>query len=288
MKSEFSLRFDGGLASGGELDFYDAAVSQEGFARLLLIAGHFAATGKIIHKAPYSEADVRIRAIERGSFLLTATVVIGTAAISGGAGAVVAHLLNRALPKHDTQMADLYREQRETNRLLRKQMGLEPKGWAEILEEEKLLKDVDEEVQTIRGITASALAKTFRPLGRSAKTCVVGAGPAQDPIRIVDEYMANRIVADELDKEFISTTGVVNNYSQSTQTGFMWDDTCNRRIPYEHDGDKLPPGNDFSWSLYHQKPIAVHGRYVRWLDGSVKKILIRSTEKISQEERFRD
>jgi hypothetical protein len=286
MKSEFSLSFDGGLASEGQLDFYDAAFCQEGFARFLLIAGHFAATGKIIHKAPFSEAEVRVHAPERGSFIITATVSVAGLAISAGVTAVVAHLLNRALPKHDSQMADIYREQKETNRLLRQQMGLEPKGWAQILEEEKLLPSHDEEIQTLRGITAPALSKTFRPLGRSAEHCLVSAGPASDPIRVVDEIMASAIIADEVDENFVSTTGVVNNFSQSNEAGYIWDDQCGRRIPFEYEGEKLPPGNDFSWSLYHQKPIAVYGRYVRWLDGSVKKILVTSSERISDSERF--
>jgi hypothetical protein len=286
MREQFSLRFDGGLASDGQLDFYDAASSQEGFARLLAVTGHFAATGRVIHKAPYSEADVRIEAPRRGSFLISVAVVVGTAVISGGVGAVVAHLLNRSLPRHDPQMQAVHKEMKEANRLKRIELGLEPRGWAQIVEEERLLADRDEEIQTLRGILAVSMAKTFRPLGRSADTCAIGVGRAADPIRVMDAQMAARIIADEVDKEFVATTGVVNNFSQSQQTGFLWDDLLGRRIPFECDGEKLPAGNDFSWSLFEQKPVAVRGRYVRWVDGSVKKILIRSSERIKHDERF--
>lgn len=286
-----SLTFSGKSADGGRLDFYDAAASYEGFARFLSLSAHFYATGKIITKAPYSAARVEILAPERGSFITGILVAVGESAVGGGVGAFIGYVLGRHLPKHDPQMQKLYEEQKETNRLLRKQMGIEPKSWAEIdaeqaRREEEFYRRVRPELDTLRSITAPALAKTFRPLGRSADTAVISVGQDRRPVRAVNRHMADMIDADQIDERNIITTGVISDFSQATQKGFYWDDREGRRVRFEFDGYKLEKRNDLSWSLFEQEPLALHGKYVRFLDGSVKKLLVRHTERIQRSEQF--
>ena len=279
------LRFDGGIAAEGELNIYDGALSYEGIGRFLLIAAHYYATGKINTKAPFSKADVRIKSPERGSFVLAVTVGVASAVIAAPFVAYITYLMNKSLPSHDPQMQSIYNELKEANRLKRKEMGLEPKSWAETVDYDEELKKHRAELQALRSILTPSLEKSFRPIGRSAEYGVVSVGRDAQPVRVLNTEMVRQIDADILDDEPVITTGVVNDFSQSTQRGFFWDDREDRRIRFHYDAGKLPKRNDLSWSLYEQEPLALTGKYVRYLDGSVKKLLIRSTEKIAQNER---
>lgn len=280
------LRFDGGLASRGELDIYDAASSYDGIGRFLLLAAHYYATGKIITKAPFSAADITIRSPERGSFLISIAISVIGMVVAAPFVAYITYLINKSLPSHDPMTEKIYKELREANRLKRLEMGIEPASWLEIDQYETELEKHRAELQTLRSILTPSLEKALRPVGRSAQTALISAGRLSDPIRVLNTEMVRQIDADIIDETLISTTGVVNDFSQSTQRGFVWDDREGRRIRFHFDADKLPKRNDLSWSLYEQAPLALYGKYVRFLDGSVKKLLIRSTERIERSERM--
>ena len=287
MKSDlFHLRFEGGMADDGQLNVYDGASSYEGFGRFLLLAGHYYATGKIMTKAPFSEADVRISSPREGSFLLTVAAGVAAGVIVVPFGYFIKHLLDKAFPSHDPQMQKVYEELKEANKLKRKELGIEPMSWAQIESYDEELKKHTAELQTLRSIVTPALSRAMRPVGRSAKTVQVSTGKDMMPIRALNENMVRQIDADIIDDTGVVTTGVVNDFSQSTQKGFVWDDREGRRIRFHFDADKLPKRNDLSWSLYEQAPLALHGIYVRYLDGAVKKILIRRTERIPADERM--
>ncbi|MBB5693339.1 hypothetical protein [Muricoccus pecuniae] len=68
--SQIGFRFQGGIASRGQLSFYEAGRYRYAAARLLYTAEHFRKTGEVLERlSVYVEADFRVTAPIDGSFL---------------------------------------------------------------------------------------------------------------------------------------------------------------------------------------------------------------------------
>jgi hypothetical protein len=96
------IRFDGGLASRGQLDFYEFSRSQYGLARFVATVEHFRRTGEVAARITRGNyVELSITAPQRGSFIqdILVQTVSGTAAGVATAGflatlAYVWHLLS--------------------------------------------------------------------------------------------------------------------------------------------------------------------------------------------------
>jgi hypothetical protein len=70
--TQIGFRFQGGIASKGQLSFYEAGRYRYAAARLLYTAEHFRKTGEVLDRLNiYVEADFRVTAPTEGSFLET-------------------------------------------------------------------------------------------------------------------------------------------------------------------------------------------------------------------------
>jgi hypothetical protein len=70
-----TLKFDGGLASTGKLDFYEFGRSQYAFARFIATIEHFRRSGEVAeHIGRRTYVDITVSSPERGSFLETILV----------------------------------------------------------------------------------------------------------------------------------------------------------------------------------------------------------------------
>lgn len=101
----YRFRFDGGLAAGGELNFYELSRSQYAAARLLYTLVRYQESGRVVARlTERTIADIRVRTPDRGSFIydaflyLSASGTMAAAAIPVPLSALLAMVLDRVLP----------------------------------------------------------------------------------------------------------------------------------------------------------------------------------------------
>lgn len=280
-ESHIQILYQGLDADENMLDLYDASKSFDGLARSLAIIGHYYETGEINSKAPFSSSKVYVLRSEEGSFKQNLLIAIAGGVVSAPFSAFAGTLLDHWLPPHNPQMERLIDSIEENNRLLSGDIDPKEPDYISETDINECLEYIDKnapEIQALRGVTANAMEKIYRPVGRTAKYTTILAGCNQKPIRAMDEFMVGLIRTDELDNDFSITEGTIDTYAFRSRRGYFWDNNLERSIPFEYDGSsKLSAENDFSWSLHKRKPITLNGRYVRWFDGKPKKMIIRST-----------
>lgn len=290
-ESLFQLTFDGGLAAEGTLDFYDASISNYGLARTLAIVGHYYSTGEIIAQAPRSGAKVFITVPEDGSFKQTIIAATVAGVIAAPFTVFASRILEDWIPKsEDPQLKQIIELLKEQNEILRKEHGLPPdqtenEKQQSAIVDEHVRRNADE-IQVLRSVTSNSFRNIFRPVGRSARTLAITSGPYQRPIRSADPSVVARIESERIDQDTIIIHGIVNSFSRSSKTGVMMSDDLGRgfRFQYEHP-ERLPREDIFSWSQYYGREIRVTGRFVRFYDGNIKKMLIYSAEPVLKEDK---
>lgn len=285
-ESQLQLTFQGLDADLARLDLYDFSISNYGLARTLQIIGHYYVTGDIIAHAPKSKLDLWVIAPEPGSFKQTiiagAIAGIIAAPFNEFAGRIIDRWLPAQVDPQQQQIIDLLTQQ---NEILREQRGLPknvptPKEQTDREEINSYLSNHDDHVQILRSITSSSFKSIFRPIGRCANLVAITEGPENRPIGIVDPYLLAQIESDRLDPETVTMTGVVNSFSRSSKTGVMFSEEIGRgfRFQYEHP-ERLPREDLFSWNEYTGRQIRVTGRFVRFFDEKIKKLLIYYVER---------
>lgn len=285
-ESRFQLRFQGLDADAARLDLYDTSISNYGLARTLQIVGHYYITGDIIAHAPKSKLDLWIVAAEAGSF--KQTVIAGAVAgiIAAPFGDFAGRIIDKWLPPPiDPQLQQIVELLKDQNELLRKAQGL-PANTSTPEEQtdkhiiDSFLENHDDELQVLRSITSSSFKNIFRPIGRSAYSVGITQGPTERPIGVVDPELLSRIQSDYPDPEVMTLSGVVNSFSRSSKTGVLFSEEIGRgfRFQYEHP-ERLEREDLFSWSQYSGKKIRVTGRFIKFFDGKIKKLLIYHVER---------
>jgi hypothetical protein len=285
-ESQLQLTFQGLDADLSRLDIYDTSISNYGLARTLQIIGHYYVTGDIISHAPKSKLDLWVVPPEPGSFRqkVIAGAVVGI--ISAPFSEFAGRIIDRWLPSpNDPQQQQIIELLKEQNELIREQRGL-PRASPTSTEQtsrneiDQYLSNHDDHLQILRSITSTSFKNIFRPIGRSAQNVVLTEGPEQRPIGLVDPQLLAQIESDRLDEDTATLTGVVNSFSRSSKTGVMFSEEIGRgfRFQYEHP-ERLPREDLFSWSQYSGQKIRVTGRFVRFFDEKIKKLLIYHVER---------
>jgi len=287
--NRFQLTYFGRLAEGKRLDMYDGAASFYGFARTAAILGHFYATGNINAHAPRSEAKVFLEPAEEGSYKQVIAVAVLTAVVSVPLTLFLGRIMDSWLPTEDAQAAQIIALLEESNRL--KRIELQSRGVAaddspeEIEEVDQFIERNKDKLDVLRSITSVAFKDIFRPVGRSADYVSVSRGPAEAPIGVINQRALQLLQADRPDDEVSTVVGVVSSFSRGAKTGVLFSRDMGRSFRFEYDSkEKLPPEDDFSWSQYYQRPIRLRGRFVRFYDGKIKKLIVYSVERLNETE----
>lgn len=80
-EDQYRFRFDGGLATNGEMNFYELSRSQYAAARLLYTLARYQETGRVVARLDERTiADIRVRAPGRGSYYYHAFVFVAAEA----------------------------------------------------------------------------------------------------------------------------------------------------------------------------------------------------------------
>ncbi len=288
MEVPISLTFSGIDADEGKLDLYDASISNYGLARVVSVLGHYYQTGKIISQAPRSEVKVYLYPPEEGSFKQTVAASI----IGGVVATSFSTFFNRTLdswfPNPDPQMEQVIELLKEKNQLLRQRDGLGPDPSPEEMTDDdimsELLENNNNEFLVLRSITANSFKDVFRPIGRSAEYVGITTGSHKKPLAAINPNAVALIESERRDPNERIVVGVVNSFSRSSKTGYIFSREIGRGLPIKDiRKEKLPPQDDYSWSQYTRRPIEMVGTYVHWFDGSVKKFLVESTTMLPDE-----
>lgn len=226
---------------------------------------------------------------EEGSFKQNVLVAVSSAIIAVPFTYFATRVMESWVPPSSdpalVRMVELLEEQ---NLLLRKQMGLP----AQVTEEEAMQNEVtqrfmaenEKDLLTIRSVTSQSFKRTFRPIetGSAEHVGIVG-GTGDRPKIAVDSEVLGRIEADAVDQADVIVMGVVSAFSRGSKTGsvFSRDYMINIRVEYALKG-RLPRGDDFSWSQHSGQPIRMYGRFVRYFDGKVKKLLVYNVERVTE------
>jgi hypothetical protein len=276
--SKFTLFFDGGLATEGRLDLYDASQSYYGFARVLAILGHYYGHGKIIAQAPFADVELYLGAAEEGTF--RQTVYAGTigAVLSAPFVSFVDYTVKSWLPSPDSDTKKIVQLLEEQNRILRGRQAT-----ASDKSDEQVVKKFNQEHQTeidvLRSVTANSFRKIFRPVGRSADVGGILAGASDAPIGLLDADGVALMETDFPDSITETVVGVVNSFSRSSKTGIAFSDQIKRGFRFEYVGEaELKRGDIFSWSQYTGREIKMTGRFVRFFDKTIKRFDVFSAE----------
>lgn len=289
-KNVLSLIYYGGDADDHRLDLYDASHSIEGLSRTLAILGHYYLTQRTIYKAPNSEMRLYLVPPEEGSFKQSVIVAVASTLIAVPFTVFATRVMESWVPpSSDPALIRVVELLEEQNRMLRKQLGLPNEVTEKEAKQEELtqkfIKENEKDLLTIRSVTSQSFKKTFRPIETgSAKQVGLIGGLGDKPKIVVDPDILGRIEADEVDKKDVMVMGVVNAFSRGSKTGsvFSRDYMANIRVEYAIDG-RLARGDDFSWSQLSGKPIRMYGRFVRYFDGKVKKMLVYNVERVEEQ-----
>ena len=289
-----SLLYYGGDADENRLNFYDASASYEGASRTFAIIGHYYIRQKIIVKSPHSAMPLFIVPPEEGSLKQNIIAGVVGGLIVMGVNVPFTTLTTRLIdswipPPTDPDMSQVIQLLEEQNNLLRRQMGMPKERTDEdVIQQEaadKFLKENEKDLQIVRSVVSQSFKKIFRPISTgSAKQIGLVGGGGDAPSRAVDRDVLNRIEADDIDDDEVIVMGVVNSFSRSSKKGIVYsrDYMSGFRVEYTFKG-RLPREDDFSWSQYSGKPIRMYGRFVRFFDGKIKKMLVNSVERVTDE-----
>lgn len=226
---EFELTFDGGVASEGLLEFYDAAQALAGFQRSLALTAHLALHGEIITQAPFARGfDIYILPIEEGSWKARAKLILGTAFLVGSVGKdspvghVITSVYSAALSStmgfevdYDKTLQDLYFESKSKKQVTPEKI-------------DSLCEKIEKSVADMHRPIVKSNSAYFAKVERCDHTRQ-DVGPIFSPITY--EYVKSTILDNE-DNEII---GYISSYNINTFQGRVYALDEGRPIPFEID-----------------------------------------------------
>jgi hypothetical protein len=292
------LIYFGADADENKLNFYDASASFEGAARTLAILGHYYLKQEIIVKAPNSAMPLFYVPPQAGS--LKQDIIAGAAGglivlgVSVPFTIFATRVIDSWIPPPASpellQMVELLKEQ---NALLRRKMPLGGDKTSEEAQEvsvDAFIKEKEKDLLVVRSVVSQSFKKIYRPISSgSANHIGIVGGQSEAPTKVVDREILGRIEADAVDDRDIIVMGVVSSFSRGSKSGVIYshDYMARFRVEYVADG-KLPREDDFSWSQFSGKPIKMFGKFVRFFDGKVKKLLVYRVERVTNESDIKD
>lgn len=223
---EFELKFDGGLADQGLIEFYDAARALAGFQRSLALTTHLAINGEIITQAPYAKGfQIFVPPFQEGSWKTRAMIAVGAAVTLTSAGKdsplghVVTSIYDAVLyntmgfhADYDKTLQQLYSENNQSS--------ISPEKLDSLCEKvENSIADMH------RPIVISETAKRAQVERCGAQGGAIG--PLMSSITY--EYVKQTRREDE--ESFVD--GFVSSYNINTFTGRVYSEHDGRPIPFE-------------------------------------------------------
>ena len=285
MPETISLVFDGLDAETGKIDLYDLSLSQYGLARVVAILGHYYQTGRIVSQAPRSDVRVYAYPPEDGSFKQTVAAGVIATVLGVPFSVFLTRVINDWVPNPDPQMQQVIDLLKEQNQMLRRQQGLPPMETPQERQDNEqmntILKEREEELLVLRSITANSFKDVFRPIGRSAQFLSIAAGDTKAPVTAINPAAVALIESERKDPEVVRVIGVVNSFSRSSKTGYIFSQKLGRGIHITDVRDgALPPRDDYSWSQFSRNPLEMTGSYVYWFDGRIKRLLVDKIQRL--------
>jgi hypothetical protein len=106
-QEQIAIKFEGGLASTGQLHFYEFGRSQYALARFIATLEHFRRTGDVAeHIGPKTYVDIVISSPERGSFLETifvpAAVKAGSDFLKSKLSSLISYVWHLISPRRES------------------------------------------------------------------------------------------------------------------------------------------------------------------------------------------
>lgn len=286
------MAFYGREADRNELDLYDAGKSIGGLGRTVSILAHYYQTGKIISQAPSSQARVNIRPPAAGSFLVDLSVNAMGTIIAAPVVLYITYLFNKWLPggseADKARLKNLIaRVEAQDGKIESLQRALERKEALEGIEGKldeiaRLVRDRETEHDVLQSITSGSFKEIFRPVGRSADVALIYGSARGAYAGTVDEATAALIEKDIPDDRTTTVRARVTAFSTTSKVGTAMSNQLGRGFRF-HFGQmgKLGKEDDFSWSQYRQRDIAMTGRFYRFHDGTIKRLEVTAVERIS-------
>ncbi|WP_146130846.1 hypothetical protein [Sphingopyxis lindanitolerans] len=223
---EFELKFDGGFADQGLIEFYDAAKALAGFQRSLALTTHLAINGEIITQAPYARGfKIFVPPFQEGSWktkaiiVLGATVTLTSAGKDSPLGHLVTSIYDAALYNtmgfhvdYDKTLQQLYSENSRPS--------ITPEKLDSLCEKiENSIADMHRPIVISETATRAQVEKCGSRSG--------SIGPVMSPMTY--EYVKQTRREDE--ESFVD--GFVSSYNINTFTGRLYSEEEGRPIPFE-------------------------------------------------------
>lgn len=223
---ELELKFDGGLADRGLLEFYDAARALAGFQRSLALTTHFAINGEIITQAPYARGfQIFVPPFQEGSWKTKAMIGIGAAVTltSAGRDSPLGHVITSIYDAvlyntmgfhadYDKTLQQLYSENSNSN-----------------ISSEKL----DSLCEKIE----NSIADMHRPIvisGTANQAQVQRCGVSSEPIGpLMSSRTYEYVRQTNREDEETFVDGFVSSYNINTYNGRIYSEQDGRPIPFE-------------------------------------------------------
>ena len=268
------------------MDLYDASRSYHGFSRVLAVLGQYYSYGEIISQAPRADVQIYLGHSSEGTFRQTVLAGVTGAIIAAPFTTFIDYTIRSWLPNPDAGQTRVIELLEEQNKLLKEQISA-PQRQERIQHEGNIRRHVEthkSELDVIRSITSNSFLDVFRPIGKSVDTVGILAGKERRPVGVVDINTLGLIEADRPDTEITLLQGVVNSFSRSSKTGVMFSAALGRGFRFSYVGSEaLPRGDVFSWSQYSGNQIDAEGRFVRFFDGTIKRLEIYRAAKAREE-----
>lgn len=257
-KYTLRLRYEGGTANEGLIDFYDGATSIYGFSQALQIATHAYVKGEIVSRAPALKgARMYLTPLRRGSVVVDVVTFIETYPATFGIAAPVFYdFIKFAFAKATGKL----KVQPETTPVKRELERDEP--------------FFDELAETLEG----SLQRSHRIIGDGVTK--VGLERARIPLLTFDSKSKDWVNTREESPKVKTVHGNVTRFNSVSRNGRAFIRELDRIVPFRPDGD-FPNARLglLTWSLHgsnvdHQKQLTFAVREIKSARGEVKRLLL--------------
>lgn len=226
---EFELTFDGGPASEGLLEFYDAAKALAGFQRSLALTTHLVLHGEIIIQAPAASGfQIFVPPFIEGSWKAKAKIAFGgaLAIASVGKDSPVGHVVTSVYDLVLSNTMGFHVDYDKTLQTLYYEKNPDKKITPEKVD--SLCEKVEASIADMHRPIVKSQSANWAQVSRCDFT-KLDIGPVLSPLTY--EYVKKT----ERQKDDIFVVGFVSSYNINTYTGRIYSMDEGRPIPFELD-----------------------------------------------------
>lgn len=227
--AKMRLKFEGGLAESGEIDFYDVAKALEGFQRSLALTAHLVVNGEVITQAPsLKNAKIVVSPPERGSWMVIATVLGGLGYVaSRPRDTPLGHLVHSA---YDYVLRNAFGVKLDYDKSLGDLMQEQSKNVGRTLNQGRL-DDLTEKCE-------NAIKDMHRPIVQSetAERANVSRLISNRPVRLTTRLSPQTYDSLRFERRTTTTRvyeGLVSSYNVNTKVGRFYLINESRTVPFK-------------------------------------------------------